>query len=115
VSELRFSNKGYHLAVTWHGFSMCRVYSMHKQNQFVDIDVQSAITAIEFDHYGQYLAIASKDDVRVFYFRDFDKPVAVYDLKGVSKVAWSYTGDSDVALWCLDTATKTLRKLCSGK
>ena len=32
VRQLLFSNKGYHLAVSWDGSDICRVYQMHKQN-----------------------------------------------------------------------------------
>ena len=53
ISQIQFSNKGFHLAVAWEEQDICRVYSMHKQNQFVDVKMQDvAVQSICFDHYG---------------------------------------------------------------
>jgi WD40 repeat protein len=53
VKKIGFSNKGIHLAVTWDDCSICRVYSLHKNCEFTDIDHQGAsVKAFTFDHYG---------------------------------------------------------------
>lgn len=53
VRQIQFSNKGFHLAVAWEDQDICRVYSMHKQNQFVDVKMQGLpVQSICFDHYG---------------------------------------------------------------
>lgn len=77
VHEIKFSNKGFHMAATWEGHDICRVYSMHKQNQFVDVVMGgSPVQSIGFDYYGQYLAVGSLGEIQIFYYRDFAAPLA---------------------------------------
>ena len=78
VSELKFSNKGFHLAASWKENNICRVYSMHKQNQFADVVMSdsSEVKSICFDYYGQYLGVSNDKDIQIFYFRDFSAPLA---------------------------------------
>jgi WD40 repeat protein len=76
VQQVSFSNKGYHLAVSWKGFRTCRIYSIHKQNHFADVSLIQPIVDHAFDKYGQYLATSDGTRIQVFYFKDFALPVA---------------------------------------
>lgn len=37
VKNIQFSNKGFQIAVCWENSDICRVYSLHKQCEFVEI------------------------------------------------------------------------------
>ena len=62
--------------MSWSGQEICRVFSMHKQNQFVDIKHEKAVQSFAFDNFGQYLMTSDGSKIQVFYFRDFTAPIA---------------------------------------
>lgn len=62
--------------MSWSGQDICRVYSMHKQNQFVDIKHGKAVQSFAFDNYGQFLMTSDESRIQVFYFRDFTAAIA---------------------------------------
>ena len=78
VKKLIFSNKGTYLAASWKDQDVCRVYSLHKQCQFIDIaHAGISVSDIAFDYYGGYLATAAANQVSFFQYRTWPKPQGV--------------------------------------
>ena len=60
VGQIRFSNKGIFMAVSWQGMKTCRIYSLHKNMEFTEIELgDSPITSLDFDKFGGFLLITS--------------------------------------------------------
>lgn len=76
---MQFSNKGYHFGASWKGHNTVRVYSLHKQNTFVEIAHERPVLNFAFDKFGVYLATSDGHKIKVFYFRDFSVPIASFE------------------------------------
>ena len=77
VSQLVFSNKGFHLAATWKDQDICRVYQLHKDCEYIDIIHQgNPVKSVSFDVYGIYFLTCAGNKTQIFYYRDYANQIA---------------------------------------
>lgn len=81
VSKLVFSNKGVYLAAAWKGLDNCRVYSLHKECLYTDLAHDgNVISSIAFDKFGGFLMTAAGNNIVLFNYKNWKKPITAIDL-----------------------------------
>lgn len=81
VSSLVFSNKGVYLAAAWKGQDTCRFYSLHRECTFTDLAHENlVINSIAFDQFGGFLMTAAGNNLVLFNYKNWKKPITALDL-----------------------------------
>jgi hypothetical protein len=75
VNCIAFSNLGKYMAASWNGQSVTRLYSLHKNCSFADMNggnpnPKAAVNALEFDFYGNFLVTATDHGINLYYQRN---------------------------------------------
>ena len=81
INKLVFSNKGVYLAATWKTLGICRVFSLHKECAYADLDHKdNMVTSVAFDKFGGYLMTAAGNELSIFNYKNWKKPVGLFQL-----------------------------------
>jgi WD40 repeat protein len=98
VNCIAFSNLGKYMAAAWNGQSITRLYSLHKNCSFVDMNgskasPQAAVNSLQFDFYGNFLVTGTDAGFNLFYQRNPGQPMgSVATTEPVHTVKFCNTG-----------------------
>jgi len=72
VNCIAFSNLGKYMAASWNGQATTRLYSLHKNCTFAEMNgskasPNAAVNALQFDFYGNFLVTATDAGFNLFY------------------------------------------------